>query len=503
MELLHNQVTREQGIFSIRMFHPSWGLHMIAANISAQTTVLDFPTLKRLKKELKKGNFDYVGISFIMCNFLKAKKMAELVRELSPRSKIILGGHGSQIEDLKDLAGSDYIVKGEGIRWFRGLLGDPVDAPIKHPLSYATFSARMLGLPYPQVDVAIIPGVGCWNACNFCSTTHLFGKKHLHFYDSGKELYKIMEGLERKTRKNKFFIMDENFLKHKKRFLELAEEVEKNQKIWEFDVFASAEALTQFDLDWLAKIGVATVWMGIESKFDVYPKNRNIDFKELADELNKRGIFTIFSSILFLDCHDKNNIYEDIDFILSLKPDMTQFMIYTPIPGTALYAEKKQKNELLDVSFEDRHGQYQLCHKHPNFSQFESEKIIADAFKKDFYLLGPSLYRIINKRFLKYLYTKKHCGSDPIMKKRMDWAKKNLYTALPSLFAMRFFTPNKQIRKEMMKLWRNISKELGIIPKLKYSPFYLIVLIALCIEYLKCNILKITREPKTFVTRYN
>ncbi len=44
MELYHNQVTREQGAFSLRMFHRSWGILMIQENISAPTTVLDFPT---------------------------------------------------------------------------------------------------------------------------------------------------------------------------------------------------------------------------------------------------------------------------------------------------------------------------------------------------------------------------------------------------------------------------------------------------------------------------
>ena len=33
MELYHNQVTRTQGAFSLRMFHRSWGLMMIQANI--------------------------------------------------------------------------------------------------------------------------------------------------------------------------------------------------------------------------------------------------------------------------------------------------------------------------------------------------------------------------------------------------------------------------------------------------------------------------------------
>jgi len=53
MELYHNQVTREQGPFSLRMFHRSWGILMIQQNISAPTTVIDFPTRERELKILR------------------------------------------------------------------------------------------------------------------------------------------------------------------------------------------------------------------------------------------------------------------------------------------------------------------------------------------------------------------------------------------------------------------------------------------------------------------
>ena len=43
MELYHNQVTRAQGAFSLRLFHRSWGIMLIQQNISAPSTVLDFP----------------------------------------------------------------------------------------------------------------------------------------------------------------------------------------------------------------------------------------------------------------------------------------------------------------------------------------------------------------------------------------------------------------------------------------------------------------------------
>src|ERR1700741_2348724 len=68
MELYHNQVTREQGSFSLRMFHRSWGLMMIQQNISAPSTLLDFPTLDRFEQELRSHRYDVVGISGIIPN---------------------------------------------------------------------------------------------------------------------------------------------------------------------------------------------------------------------------------------------------------------------------------------------------------------------------------------------------------------------------------------------------------------------------------------------------
>ena len=67
MELYHNQVTRAQGSFSLRMFHRSWGIMMIQANISAPCTVLDFPTRDAFAKELTDQHYDVVGISSARC----------------------------------------------------------------------------------------------------------------------------------------------------------------------------------------------------------------------------------------------------------------------------------------------------------------------------------------------------------------------------------------------------------------------------------------------------
>src|SRR5580693_10613266 len=90
MELYHNQVTREQGPFSLRMFHRSWGILMIQQNISAPTTVLDFPTRQVFESELQTQDYDIVGISSIIVNVGKVREMCQIVRRLAPRATIVV-----------------------------------------------------------------------------------------------------------------------------------------------------------------------------------------------------------------------------------------------------------------------------------------------------------------------------------------------------------------------------------------------------------------------------
>src|SRR5580700_4635089 len=112
MELYHNQVTREQGPFSLRMFHRSWGILMIQQNISAPTTVLDFPTREAFEAELSANRYDVVGISSIIVNVGKVQEMCRMVRRLSPKSAIVVGGHVTATPGIESLIDADHFVRG-------------------------------------------------------------------------------------------------------------------------------------------------------------------------------------------------------------------------------------------------------------------------------------------------------------------------------------------------------------------------------------------------------
>src|SRR3990167_3298415 len=214
-ELYHNQVTREQGPFSLRMFHRSWGLMFLQQNISAPCTVLDFPTRKRFIRELRTHDYDIVGISGIVVNVGKVREMCRLVREHSPEATIVVGGHVTAIPGIERMLDADHIVKGEGVAWLREFLGEEVERPIAHPVIPSSFGFRIMGLPSTpggggNAAATIIPSVGCPMGCNFCKTSSFFGGKGkvVNFFERGEDLFRVMCDAEAKLGVTSFFMMD-------------------------------------------------------------------------------------------------------------------------------------------------------------------------------------------------------------------------------------------------------------------------------------------------------
>src|SRR6516165_10603368 len=107
MELYHNQVTRAQGSFSLRMFHRSWGIMLIQENISAPCTVLDFPTREDFAREITSNSYDVIGISSIIVNVAKVHEMCRMIRKLSPNSRIVIGGHVTAIPGIEKMIDAD------------------------------------------------------------------------------------------------------------------------------------------------------------------------------------------------------------------------------------------------------------------------------------------------------------------------------------------------------------------------------------------------------------
>lgn len=470
MELYQNQVTRVQGGFSLRMFHNSFGLMMIQENIDAPCTLLDFPTLGRFEEEISTDTFDIIGISSILPNIGKVKKMCELIRRRQPSATIVVGGHISNKEGIEKLIDADIIVRGEGIRWFQRYLGQDDKAPIKHPMALSGFGGRILGVDIGHTSsrtaAILIPSVGCPVGCNFCSTSALYGGKgrHVNFFESGDDLFKVMSEMESRLGVRSFFTLDENFLLHRKRALRLLELMEEHNKSWSIYVFSSARVLKSYTMDQLVRLGVGWVWLGLEGEQSAYDKLKGTDTRALVKELQDHGIRVLGSSIIGLENHRPENMDAVIDYAVSHDSVFHQFMLYTPVAGTPLYEKHKQDGTLLpDTEFAvaDAHGQYRFNYRHNNFKNGEEEGYLLEAFRRDFKVNGPSLLRLIRvtlNGWQKYKDSPQQCIRD-----RVAWEVFPLRsTYAGAVWAMReWYAGDERIAEKADRLLKDIYAEFG------------------------------------------
>ncbi len=401
VELYHNQVTRVQGPFSLRMFHRSWGLMMIQTNLSAPSTLLDFPSLDEFAREIRDHEYDIIGISSIIPNVGKVRKMCALIREHQPRCTIVVGGHVANLPNVSERFDADHIVRGEGISWFRRYLGQDESDPIEHPEIFSGFGGRTMGVKLSHAPkhtaATLIPSVGCPMGCNFCATSAMFGGKgnFVNFFETGQELFRIMSRMEERMGVRSFFVMDENFLLHRKRALELLDLMKRHNKSWSLYVFSSGRAIQSYSMEELVGLGISWVWMGLEGEDSAYPKLRNLNTRELVQTLHAHGIRVLGSSIIGLDAHTPENIDGVIDYAVAHETDFHQFMLYTPVPGTPLYAEHESKGTLIPgIDDADTHGQLAFNFRHPHISREDSGKFLLRAFERDYAVNGPSVMRI-------------------------------------------------------------------------------------------------------------
>ncbi len=506
MELYHNQVTREQGPFSLRMFHRSFGLMLLKENIDAPCTLLDFPSLERFVEEISLHSYDIIGISAIIPNIEKVGKMCDLIRAHQPRATIVVGGHIANLPGLKETVDCDHVCRGEGVRWFRAFLGLDVDAPVRHPYVYSGYGTRILGVTpreNPENTAAmLIPSVGCPVGCNFCSTSALFGGKgrFVNFFETGDELFRVMCDIEQVLKVRSFFVMDENFLLHRSRALRLLELMQEHHKAWALFVFSSARVLRTYTVEQLLRLGISWVWMGLEGEASTYRKLSGVDTKALVAELQSHGIRVLGSTIIGLESHTPENIGQVIDYAVSHDTVFHQFMLYTPIPGTPLYEQHRRDGSLRCIDerpHADNHGQYRFNYHHAHIKDGQETGYLRQAFTRDFEQNGPSLARMIRTMLNGWKRHKNH--PDPCVRTRLANEVRPLKTTYAAaVWAMkRWYRHDPRMHTMMGSILSDLYREFGWKTRVLVPLMGVVAFLALGREQRRLAS-GWTYEPKTF-----
>ena len=97
--------------------------------------------------------------------------------------------------------------------------------------------------------------------------------------------------------------------------------------------------------------------------------------------------------------------------------------------------------------------------KHPTLSAKEIEGLQQWCFEQDFQRLGPSIFRVLESRFLGYQKLKN--SPNPFLRQKAEVYAADLRCAYPVFLAGRLLGPNAAVRRWIGDLERRIHAELG------------------------------------------
>jgi radical SAM superfamily enzyme YgiQ (UPF0313 family) len=492
-ELYHAQITSKQGPFSIRAICTGWGLEFIAANLQTPTTVLHYPTKRILLRELKRG-YDYVGISFVACTFPKAIELCELVRRRSPGTKVIFGGYGTVLKECDRYA--DYVCREEGVNFMKRLLGEEQIETYRIPPIIRAMKVMSIS---SQPEGVMPVGLGCSRGCDFCCTSHFFDRKYHPLLKSGQEIYQAICSLDlgKNTFKNIAFI-DEDFLADRRKIMEMANlNAQEIEKPILFSCSASLKSLSQYTLEELLSTGLSGVFIGIESKKADYPKLKNMDVAQMIFNLKSFGINVLISMIIGYDWHDSDGIEEDFQYLLSLKPTLSQIMIYSPCPQTPFYDRMKKEGRLLDIPYKFCDG-FHVLFRHPHFSSQDLERILMQLQRREYEELGPSIFRIQEVQLRGYESLKD--SPNPLFRARAEEHKRLCLEIYPLLKIGIKKAPSLKVKKYLKDLGDRVERQFDISALNRIKE--LVVPALYSYTKLKDKFVFL-QQPRTEINRYN
>lgn len=393
------------------------GLAYIAAvleNNGYDVDIIDAFTLglgdEEVKKLVRGKQPDLVGITALTPTIRAAYRTANLVREVSDAFICIGGPHVSFLpeQSLKECESLDAVVIGEGeytmldlvknfgnnenLENVRGIffkkgtriIRNPPREPIEN-LDVLPFPARHL-LPAERYGfLTIISSRGCPFSCVYCASSAFMGRRVR--MRGVENVVEEIEQIVAQYPKKEIAFMDDIFTLNKQRVEKFCEELKKRgiDIIW--GCSSRVDTITKSLLSKMKASGCKMIYYGVESASqelldNFYHKRIKLEQVRKAVEWTKEaGIKCMCSFILGAPQESREDMRLTIKFARELDPDLAQFSILTPFPGTKLFNYASEKDLLLTYDWSEYTGSNPII-KNDRLTTDEVKKMLKWAYLK-------------------------------------------------------------------------------------------------------------------------
>jgi len=312
-------------------------------------------------KQVISANPDVIGITMLTPMYNVARDMVNWAREMYPDSKIVVGGaHPTALpaETLADIPEIDYIIGGEGeyklldyVERVECVLGsqsdnlDDLPLPARHLLPMDKYQMTASRSRHDHA-FTVICARGCPFNCGFCSRIH--GKK-VRFHGVDRIIQEI-DLLVTQYGAKEINLEADTITVNKGLVHDLCNALVTSglsRKIrWTCE--SRVDTVTPGMVEHMQAAGCWQISYGVETGaqrlLDLIQKGTYIEQIERAFAFTKKAGLSIRAFFMLgLPSETPSETQATIDFARKLDAEWSQFTLYTPFPGTALWSLARQE----------------------------------------------------------------------------------------------------------------------------------------------------------------
>ena len=185
--------------------------------------------------------------------------------------------------------------------------------------------------------------LGCPYTCSFCFCKEITGGKYF-----ARKIDEVMEELE-SIKEREIYIVDDDFLFNEDRLNLFCDELEKRNIHKRFLVYGRADFIASHEkvIGRLSRHGLSAVIVGVESVREKdlkdFNKRSSLENNEKAIKILQKYGIELYATMILQPDFTKKDFRQIEDYIIGLNVSFVNLQPLTPLPGTEIYDDYKDK----------------------------------------------------------------------------------------------------------------------------------------------------------------